>query len=539
MELVHVIRAIRRYWWATAICAVLGLAAGMFLATGQAALYRAEAMMLLRPPPGTANGGVPALERSAQNQLVVLQSDGLAQAVADEVGDMTASEVLASTSFEQLAETDIVRIIVTSTSPEESQAIANAYLASHGGFALDRERAARQPELDAIESQLADTRAQLAAIHDDIDAAIEPYRSSQESIPNIESIDSALATERDVVRTQYNTLLNSRSTLQTEISSLQVGSQFVQLAGPGIPSGRGSSLVPIAGFLGGLIIGALVAVGLARSSTTVLDADEVERLLNIPIAGSLPKDRLSDRRELLLSSPLSPSTEVAIEALCVRSEASGGTRTPLTIVVTSADKNAGATTIAAAMARRIATETRVILIDVCTSDPELSRLIGSEADGVAQFLEPDGLAHRHANGTLQTMLHSVPSPQSSLQVAGLGDHSDRVRIRREDVASLIQAAGVRADVVVVDAGRLMSSASNVQLAELADVVILAIPIKRQRSATLRVVGQELRRASGAVFPVLTPVTPSRFRSDGAMGSASVPPVDVDDQRASAKSPSLS
>ncbi|MFT3852372.1 MAG: hypothetical protein QM733_06510 [Ilumatobacteraceae bacterium] len=106
----------------------------------------------------------------------------------------------------------------------------------------------------------------------------------------------------------------------------------------------------------------------------------------------------------------------------------------------------------------------------------------------------------------------------NLGVIGVGaPESAPSVLRRDRVAGLVRAASERANFVVFDAGPLLDSASSVQLMRMADVVALAVPMRRQRVRHLQAVARQLESARGRLLPVITPSR--RHGADPAAGSA--------------------
>jgi hypothetical protein len=90
-------------------------------------------------------------------------------------------------------------------------------------------------------------------------------------------------------------------------------------------------------------------------------------------------------------------------------------------------------------------------------------------------------------------------------------------------SALVHGALLRADTVVIDGGPLMGSASTVQLSRECDVVVLAVPVARQRVDELDVVRDQLDRAGRVVLPIATPAV--RRRRIGAAEAAPLEGVD--------------
>lgn len=505
MELVYITRAIRRYWWVTVLGALLGLVAGILLGGGGGQTYEAQSRVLVAPPGGDSFGGT-ATDRYVQNQILVFDSDALAEAVAEEIDGLSPSDVRSAVTFEQIPGSDILFINVSASSPELAQSIANGYVDAY--FAATRAQLddSQQPDLEAIEDAISDVEAALLIVDQRIEEVLAPFLNVPEGVevPTISQVSPTLDTERQALLDQYFQLLSSRNEVALGAQT-RVGSQVVQRAGlPTVPVAEGISLLLVAGPLAGLMAGALGAVALARSSNRILDEDEAESVLGMPVAAVIPRDRALAAQRRDLAGPTPPSVAPVVHELCVRAEASAVSGPALTVVVGGADQHAGSTTIALAMARHFASlGSQVLLVDADGNDPELSTLAGEGVSGVRLLLSEDPAKALPSGRTDRSRPRHpwMRTVVSGMRFSGLGEASDGQAIRRQDVATLLERAADHAQVVVIDAGTLMDAASNVALAQLADVVVLALPLKRQRRSTLEVTIRQLA-IRGALLPVM-------------------------------------
>jgi MinD-like ATPase involved in chromosome partitioning or flagellar assembly len=258
-------------------------------------------------------------------------------------------------------------------------------------------------------------------------------------------------------------------------------------------------------------------VSLARRSGRVLDIEEVEDVLGTPIAATIPRSSRVNDRSNLLADPLSNSLVPVIHELCVRAEA-GESNGGLTIAVVGAEAAAGVTTVAAAMAAHFGGQgVDVLLVDLDTAHPELSRLAGGESNGSDALLVPDrpNRSRARKDGALaEVTIEAVETNAPGVSFAGVG--MEPARISRDSTERVVGATRRSAGVVVFDGGALLNAASSLRLAELVDVVVVAVPIKRQRSNTLAIVGQQLGTSAATVLPVITPA--SRRRATTRMAS---------------------
>ncbi|QGG96000.1 hypothetical protein [Actinomarinicola tropica] len=515
MELVYITRAIRRYWWVTVLGAVLGLVAGMALGGGGVDSYVAEARVLVAPP-SDAGFGSTSNDRYVQNQLLVLDSEAIAVAVAEEIGDISAAEVRSAATFEQIPGSDILFVTVTASTPELARDIANGYVDAY--FRASREQLddAQEPDLAAINDAIGDVEEALATVDARIEEVMAPYvnQPAAVEVPTVDQVSPTLDTERQALLDQYFQLLFSRNEM-TLGAQTRVATQVVQRATlPTAPTSAGMSLLLVAGPVAGLMLGGLASVALARTSNRILDEDEAEDVLGMPVAARVARDRglAAPRHDLV--GPTPEKVVGTIHELCVRAEASAVSGPALTVVVGGADESAGSTTVALAMARHFAgMGSQVLLVDADTSDPELTTLAGEGVSGVRMLLSDDP-ARTSPSGRTDRNRPRHPYMRTGvngLRFSGLGEVADAHGIRRQDASTLLERASEHAQVVVVDAGVLMDAAANVALAQLADVVVLTMPAKRQRRSTLEVTIRQLS-SRGALLPVMTGAGTGKHRA---------------------------
>lgn len=508
MELVFIARAVRRYLWFTLGCVGIGLVAGYLVAPTPDEVYETEAWVQIAPNQGA---GATATDREVQNQLVVLDSSAIAEAVAAGTGEMDAFEVRQATTFEQVPGSDIIRVVVSTPSAQLSQQVANAYVGSFIDTLESQLESRQAPDLESLDETIAVIETELDAVNEEIEAVLEPYLDVAGSpdavavLPALEQLAPSLASQRQALMTQHSELVRLRTDIAVSRAQDQVGTRIVHEAAlPTQTVSSRPSLLLLAGPLAGLVVGALAAVTLARLSPRVLDVEEITATLGFPVAGSIPARRYVGPRSLF-ADPVPPELEPAIHELCVRAEASGTIGRVLTVMVAGASGGAGATTVSIAMASHFARSgPEVVLVDADVGHPQLSGAVGESVSGIELLLDTpvvDNTSGRRSARRDRQAFTGTDLP--GVGFAGLGPAVDGYQLRREDVPDLIDQVSRSAEVVVFDAGMLMDAASNLELSRLVDVLVLCIPEKRQRAAELDVVGRQLAGTRGTVLPVLT------------------------------------
>lgn len=514
MELVYITRAVRRYWWLTTAVMLVFLMLGFIAGGGRVGRFEATALVLVSPQ-GEVSSGATGTDRFVQNQLVVFESAALAERVAALVGEDDPVALGLLTEFEQIVGTDIISVTVTTGSAERSRDIANAYASGYDEVITEQVERARAPELAYIESELAAVEQGLSEINDEIAQTLQPFLGAPAggpAVPTIDQVAPALATERTLLSDRSLALVEIRNELVREQSQVQPGNRSLQLAD--LPTGSAGGQNPLilgASLFVGLIAGALAAVALARRSGRVLDTDDVEEALGIPIAATLPRSSRTADRSSLLVEPPGDSLVPTIHELCVRAEASESDD-GLTVAVIGTAAGAGATEIAAAMATHLGGQgVDVLLVDLDTVHPELSRLAGMASNGSSTLFRTDRTNKSlpsQDGASARVKVDAIKKNAAGVAFAGVG--TEPGRISRESMERVVTSLRRSAAVVVIDGGAMMDAASSVRLAEVADVVVLAVPIKRQRASTLVIVGQQLRLSAATVLPVITRTSDRRL-----------------------------
>lgn len=513
MELVYVTRAIKRYWWISALGAVLGLLAGMFVGAGGGDVYSSQALVLISPPSDGGLGST-STDRYVQNQLLVFGSGALADQVATSI-DAEGLPVSQWSTFEQVPGSDMVRITVAAPSAELSRDVANGYVDQYLDAVRNQLDDAQAPDLEAINEALAEVDAAIDAVDQQIEVALAdfPRPGPEAPLPTIEQASPTLATQRQVLLDQYIELLRNRNEMELG-AEMRASSQVIQRAGlPSQPDPSSVNLLLFAAPLAGVMFGAIISVLLARSSSRVLDIDEVEEILEHTVAATIPRERSLVKAHADLGRAIPPSIQPVVHELCVRSEASDIDGAALVVVVAGAEEASGTTTLALSMSRTFAElGSEVVLLDMDLRDPELSTVVNEGMSGV-HYMAAEAGGSDGTRRPSRTRLPVVGTILPGVRFAGQGDRLHMRALRRDEVPRLVARASEYGSIVVIDAGTLMDAASSVQLAQLADAVVLTVPVRRQRRGALRVCARQLLSARGTILPVATFAGVRRDRSE--------------------------
>jgi capsular polysaccharide biosynthesis protein/Mrp family chromosome partitioning ATPase len=530
MELAFLTSAIRRYWWIPVIAVVLGSLPAIALRATAETRYESKGVLIIAPPSESRTvvsfQGDP--DRYVAGEMSVLES--LSDRVADEVDGVSAADLADNVTFEQQPLTDVVIISAKAAQPKLAQSIVDTYIDVYFEVLRAQLDGRQDPALEALDQELDGVREQLREVDADIADALAPY-VGREPIPTIEQVSPGLASDKQILLNRHQELETARNELS---SGLRISSRIVRNATlPTHPIASPVRSLLALGAVGGGFVGLLIALVVARLSPTVLDDEQAEEILLHPVLGHMPvlTEAAADRTALL-DDP-GPDAARFLDSVGVRVEAARQAQASITVVVTGTRVGAGSTTLAAALARRLANDSKVLLVDADRRQPVLTGLFmrgkrSSRSGGTAgeRRLEPAGsggerrpertasggerrpertgsTAKRRpapSNGPVATGVQSL----SLTDLAGLGGATSGGS--RLDAAGLIAAGSSQAEVVVFDGGPLMDSATTVQLSRMCDAVVLAVP-ERQEIRLLETVAAELR-GRDQVLPVWTPA-PSR------------------------------
>lgn len=320
-----------------------------------------------------------------------------------------------------------------------------------------------------------------------------------------------LKDERDARARVYHAFLTR--TEQTRLSSAQFSS--ARIVSPARPPFRPDGpLLPIVGVFAafvGLFGTSFLVVGRHLLRDRVGSPRDLERLGTASIVGSLPESRRWARRGasgdvLMTRGAIAETLRGLLIALRGLAPSSNGATT---VLVTSAERGDGKSTIAASLAGIGALDgMRVLLVEADLRRPRLASILGREP--VVSFEAALAGEMPFADAVVvdaQTGLHglvasgSVESPQAALQSPAFRE--------------LIAWARRQYDVVILDSPPILRVADPVLLAGHSDAILFAVGWQRISRTLLAEAIERLPQAMRArVLPVLTRVPPRRVEHQG-------------------------
>jgi capsular polysaccharide biosynthesis protein len=498
MQLSYVTHAMKRYWWIVLAGLLLGIAAGVAL--HRPAQYASHATVAIDP----RSAGVPvgqASDRFVATEVGLLQSEAFQQQVADHLGSgYSAGDLQGAVTVTQRIDTYVVDMVAKAAGPMRAQAIAGAYADVYSGLSSDEMATQKQQELSGYDARLQAVQDQLTAVDKQIANALAGYLPAKSAttgfnaIPTVDQVAPGLSSQKTALLNQYAQLRAARDQFDLSSASTPVVEVIERATEPRIDGHRAALVIgPLA--LLGLLVGAVGAVLLARASRRVLDAEEVAEITGQPIFAEIPQS--VGRVQPPPGRPLPPPALTFLDELCARVESAPHDRGPLTVLICSSDRTPAPGALAAAMGNRF-TESG---FDVA--------LVSADRLAEEQFLWWPG-PHLRLGDLLRDApaanaapwVSDLPAPSvSRLTFVGVAEPADAVALRRQGPEAALAAVGRREDVVIVAGGPLLETGTTTQLAPLVEVVVLVVPVRRQRRERLHAVLQRLSSRRGDLIVV--------------------------------------
>ena len=496
IELGNYGRIARRSWWVLAIGVVVGvLLAVLFLPT-PSQFFESRVSVLLVPGDSDIGQGADLINEDTEIGIAASQLVG--SLVADQFEDLTLDEWRENITISAcLGNSESIIVLVDDCSTrilefsyqgataEEATGVVLATAETYLNFRGDREIALRSDTIANLEAEFADLE-----VRGDTERAA--FLGAEEDSLEASLIERRLREIEDtsfVVVSQL-TELRSRS---TDVGSL--------LGAPSAPE-AGSSGVPrllaiLAGALIGLMLGAVVAIGLDRLDRRVGDSGELEQDLGVPVFGDIPRITQDSPALVTAVSAHTPGAE-AFRRLAAAALASRNGVMVNSIAIVGANEKEGRTTttinLALAMAQAgrevlvVNADRRDIVIDRIfglVGEPGLNDFLRSSADIQAAHLAIDTASQRLGISLLSTGNGS----ESSLSASAL--------------QSLLTAAQERDMVVIFDTPPALTHAGGLQIAAIVDAVYVVAAAGRTRRSELSELRTQLDNVqayfAGAIF----------------------------------------
>ncbi len=247
----------------------------------------------------------------------------------------------------------------------------------------------------------------------------------------------------------------------------------------------------------GIMIGILVAFLQEQFDRGFHSMEQIERSLGIATLGLVPLIKTWRQRpeELILQSPGSAFCE-SLRAVHTGLILSNVDNPPRTVLVTSCQPKEGKTTLALAMARRLAMSgTKVMLIDADIRKAEIHRKLGGvHGPGLVDYLTGKASAEDVIQTDEATGMKYVAAGESSSQSA------DMLGSRR--MKDLLLQLGSQYEIVIIDAPPTLAVADARLLSNLVDKTLLVVRWATTRREAAALSARQIVEAGGDLAGVV-------------------------------------
>lgn len=275
MELERLLAALRRRWWLLALLGLIGALVGQFSENSRDDLFTATATIAIAPDLDVF-GSETVLNRIVINEMGRIGSDALRDEVLASLGNSgNALDANRDFSLQQVPDTDLVNVSVSSGDPNLSVAAANRWAERYVDGTLVRERSTFEQRLAQINTDLAAARTQRLALDAQlretvvirVEGLVSTYLETLLREPDLWN---------DLVRIDQDikSLVQQRSNAQVALTNILDSSVISEAAGPIDPTRTGNGLGPLQGLLIGLSLAAAVVGLTARDRVSHRAVDQ-------------------------------------------------------------------------------------------------------------------------------------------------------------------------------------------------------------------------------------------------------------------------
>lgn len=361
------LRRRRRFWVALA---VVGLIIGGGFHAVAPKSYTATTTIYLAHPSGSNDSVVSA------NDLAMVKTVGVGQRAISLLHEPRLSPLkLLGTAPAKAPSDNILVLTISGPTPQEAVRRVNAVTGAYLSFRADQYNAQNQGVISATDRQIAKLQAEVNHLTGQINGTPASHAQG------------------------LSTLIGQRSTLESQITSLQQTVQADDLAAVSVSQGSRvvthGTLVPVSkkkqmaidgasGMVGGLGTGLIVVILLAVLSEKLWRREDIAGVLGAPVELSIARSRRRPRRRFSIAKQAArpkPALQGLVHFLHDRLVKEGSRRVGMVVAI---DEVRPAATAAAALAGRLSSNGRDVVLVDGTPELTLAKAFGLTKPGVRQ-----------------------------------------------------------------------------------------------------------------------------------------------------------
>ena len=464
--------------------------------------FQATATVRVTQPYGASSGYTEYvyIDRLLNTYVELLKSESILGTVIQKLGlDVTPSNLLGRTVIAALPDTELLRITVGDSSGERARDVANEL----AGLLVEQSQTLyagnTKSTREILQQRLSDVE---GSLEEDRKALQDLVNSSAQESARMDALEMRIRSEEEVYLSLLRQYEDVRVAEASRESSTAIVAEAVQPTAPSRPNVKlNLALGTFVGALGGIVLAFLFEY----LDPTLHSADALEAAAKASVLGVIPRFAVrkgSSDHILLDSDGHSPATE-AFRMLKGSLVSASSTRPIKTLLITSADAEAGKSTVVANLAVSMADAgLNVIVVDADLRRPSLHELFGLPNEvGLSHVLLDlrrfEAAAQRPDIARIR-VLTSGPIPPNPSELVGLP-------VMHELVGELAE----KSDLVLLDSPPLLAVAEAATLARLVDGVLLVAAqdqtSRRSVKSALRYLERIRAEVLGVVFNKATGV----------------------------------
>ena len=414
----------------------------------------------------------------------------------------TVQELLGHVSASMTQGSQILSISFSASKPSAAQQGASAFSAAY----LQYRQQSAGASIDATARSYED---QLQLLNAQIDSLVSRLRS----LPPGSNLASSL-------QIKLQSLGGAKAQLQSQIIGLQAtpagGGQLIDPASlPSKPASPNHQIDLAFGVVIGLLVGAVVAVAKEWKRHAVRSSEELEDHLGSPVLALIPRIRRTDQRDaLVVTRGGGNAAAIAYRRLRISFLNMAERNNWKTFLITSAeDPDAKSMTVANLGAALSEIGKKVVLVSADVHAATLDEMFRTNGDpGLIQVLSEATVPSQVIQDSTIPNLRLVPT--------GPGPRDDRPMnlLQGQHMKELLLECRRGADFVLIDSPPILRDPDTLELARLADGVLLVARAGSTSSEDLDSSLHELRRAGASIIGGVLDATDVHWKH-GMNGSA--------------------
>ncbi|TXL75719.1 polysaccharide biosynthesis tyrosine autokinase [Vineibacter terrae] len=355
---------------------------------------------------------------------------------------------------------------------------------------LAREARAAEARYDAIAQSFDQLKGQMGNVNE---RAIE-----------LDALERDAAVNRNLLEAMLNRAKQTIGTEEIQQANAKLVSPASMPAGPSFPP---KALLVFLGAVGGILVGAAVALMREGADRTFRRADQIVAATGLPVIAMVPQLTGGTPPQVhVLRKPTSPFSE-SLRRLHIGLELSEVAESPKTILVTSATPAEGKSVLVASLGRLLASNgKRILLVDCDWRCPKLHQLFRcSNRNGLAGLLTSetaalDDFVHHDALSGVDVVTAGEWTPQSTHLLT-----SERMRI-------VLDALAPDYDQIILDTPPVLVGAEVLAFTRMVEKVVFVVRWGHtRREATLEGLKQVIEAQADVAGVVMSRVVPKQYK----------------------------